>query len=327
MAFIAHRKNLFKGINKQALAIKLLESALNKNRVAPAYIFSGPQGVGQKEIALRFLEGLISGGIENTSLRRRLADFNYPDLLWVEPTYLYQGNQINKSIASQKNINLNTKPQIRLDQIRQIKSFLAKQTLEADIAMVVIEEAEAMNEAASNALLKTLEEPTNGILILLSSRLEKLISTIISRCQEIPFKPLRSNEINTEILNDWVSKEELIGAYKQELINLSNGSPEQLKYNINAFLEVPSDILPNLEHKPGNYLKALKVAKEITEKLTLDQQKWLINFLQEYFWLKEYNYSTAKKLEKLHSNLLSSIQPRVAWEVALIEISSKIYDD
>ena len=57
-----------------------------------------------------------------------------------------------------------------------------------------IDSVESMAENASNALLKTLEEPGNGVVILLSAREERLLSTIRSRCQKIPFTSLNKNE-------------------------------------------------------------------------------------------------------------------------------------
>ena len=61
--------------------------------------------------------------------------------------------------------------------------------------MVVIEDVENMAEAAGNALLKTLEEPGNSLLILITARPEKLLPTIHSRCQKIPFKYLDSDSL------------------------------------------------------------------------------------------------------------------------------------
>ena len=54
-------ENTFENISHQELAISLLLAAIKKNRIAPAYLFTGPKGVGQKEVALRFLEALTRG--------------------------------------------------------------------------------------------------------------------------------------------------------------------------------------------------------------------------------------------------------------------------
>ena len=119
--------------------------------------------------------------------RRRLEARNHPDLLWVEPTFQHQGRLFTRVEAEEAGISRKTSPQLRLEQIRSISRFLARQPVEARHGMVVIESVEAMGEASANALLKTLEEPGHGILILLSSAPERLLSTIRSRCQLIRF--------------------------------------------------------------------------------------------------------------------------------------------
>ena len=62
--------------------------------------------------------------------------------------------------------------------------------------MVLIDGVDAMAEKAANALLKTLEEPGNGLLVLISERPERLLSTIRSRCQQIPFFRLSNENIH-----------------------------------------------------------------------------------------------------------------------------------
>ena len=69
---------LFADVQGQPLATKLLESALELQRLAPAYLFSGPDGVGRRLAALRFMEGVLSGGSQDPRERRRLEERNHP---------------------------------------------------------------------------------------------------------------------------------------------------------------------------------------------------------------------------------------------------------
>ncbi|KGG13247.1 MULTISPECIES: hypothetical protein [Prochlorococcus] len=316
--------SLFEEVYYQPIAINILTEILISNKVAPAYIFSGPKGVGQKEVALRFLEGILTKDCYEPNIRKRLESLNHPDMLWVEPTYTYQGKLITQKAAKEKDISFSSKCQIRLDQVRNIKNVIGNQTIESKLSMVVIEDSELMNEPASNALLKALEDSKNVIFILISSRPEKLISTIKSRCQKIPFKPL-----NIDLMSKYFASnsKELSSSYindnKIYLINLSNGSPELLRINIDNFLEVPCKILDDLKALPVNYLEALNIAKEIAENLKIDQQIWLTNFLQQYFWSQETNFYIVKRLDALRYSLTTSIQPRIAWEVALIELTKQ----
>ena len=62
---------LFADLIGQSLAVNLLDAALRTQRLAPAYLFAGPEGVGRRLAALRFLEGVLSGGAASDRQRRR----------------------------------------------------------------------------------------------------------------------------------------------------------------------------------------------------------------------------------------------------------------
>ena len=92
---------LFEEFSNQNLATQILSASINKNHIAPAYLFTGPKGVGQKKIALRFVEGILNKDPRNLNkrnIRNRLESGNHPDFFIVEPTYLYQGKLINQSV-------------------------------------------------------------------------------------------------------------------------------------------------------------------------------------------------------------------------------------
>ena len=117
---------LFAGIEGQQQALELLTAALNQQRLAPAYLFAGPDGVGRSLTARRFLEGLCAGGAQaDLDLRRRLQQGNHPDLIWVEPTYMEKGERITATEAKERGLSKKTLPQIRLEQIREVSRYLA----------------------------------------------------------------------------------------------------------------------------------------------------------------------------------------------------------
>ena len=91
---------LFVGLVGQGQATGLLLAALEQQRLAPAYLFCGPDGVGRSIAARRFLEGVIAGPGGSASVRRRLQEGNHPDLLWVEPTYSEKGQLVPASQAA-----------------------------------------------------------------------------------------------------------------------------------------------------------------------------------------------------------------------------------
>ncbi len=154
---------LFADLLGQERAVALLRAAIVRERLAPAYLLAGPEGVGRRLAALRFLEGVLAGPSGSAHERRRLAEGNHPDLLWLEPTYSDKGELIPASKAEELGVNRRTSPQLRLEQIREVSRFLARRPVEAPGCLVVLEGVEAMAEGAANALLKTLEEPGGGV--------------------------------------------------------------------------------------------------------------------------------------------------------------------
>jgi DNA polymerase-3 subunit delta' len=91
---------------------------------------------------------------------------------------------------------------IKIDQIRALCQTLAMKPYEARMRVVLISEAQAMNPAAGNALLKVLEEPPDGtILILEANHTSDLLPTIVSRCRHIRFNPISKSNIESVLIN------------------------------------------------------------------------------------------------------------------------------
>ena len=313
----------FKDIHGQDLAIQILKSAVSKEHISPAYLFSGPEGVGRKKTAKIFIESILDKNSEKESTKRKIASSNHPDLLWIEPSYLVQGKIISQGKAKSEGISTKSQSQIRLNQIKEIIEFLGKKPLESDRSIVIIEDIEKMNESASNALLKTLEEPNAGLFILITQRSEKLLPTIRSRCQIVPFIRLNNNEVISIIKKLEFIKEinDLPNEEIKDLITFSYGSPGLYQTNLKNWLGISSELRQKLDIKLSNHIELLKLAKEITDELNIEQQLWLVNFQQNRIWEKEKNLIVVKKLEELRKQLLIYVQPRLAWEVTLLEIN------
>lgn len=111
----------------QPLAVELLERAVATNRIAPAYLFVGPFGVGKALAAGCFAEMLlISPHQDYQKACQRLYHGNHPDFLWVEPTYNDRGELITAKQAEERGLKRKTTPQIRIEQIRGIVDFLSR---------------------------------------------------------------------------------------------------------------------------------------------------------------------------------------------------------
>lgn len=311
---------LFADLVGQTLAVQLLQAAIQRCRLAPAYLFAGPDGVGRRLAARRFLEGMLTGGSGDGGLRRRLAQGNLADLLWIEPTYLHQGQLVPASQAEAQGVSRRTPPQIRLDQVREVGRFLARRPIESSRPLVVIETAEAMPEAAANALLKTLEEPGDGLLILISAAPERLLVTIRSRCQSIPFHPLSPTQIAEVFTKATSSLESAPPQDSPALLALAGGSPGALLAHRREWDRLPDGLAARLQEVPTNPLGALDLAREVSEGLEGDQQLWILNWWQTWLWHQHCNPHHMARLEVLRKHLLGHVQPRLAWEVALLEL-------
>ena len=297
-----------------------LESILKTKAFSNAYVFYGPEGIGKKQTALKFIKEIFKKYSSDLNIEEKIIANNYPDFLLIEPTYYLKGNLINRSEAE---ASKNNKQTIKIEQIRNVKTFLGQKSIESGRKIVLIDDAHLLNEAASNCLLKTLEEPANGIFILLTSRLNSLLDTIISRCQLIRFKSFSDKQLEIFIRNNLDSS--LSNIYEQlnlkDLINLANGSPGKMLNDIKIWNELPNEIKENLEFPLSDNLEILRISKIISEELDINQQIFLINFIQQKCWVKTKKKSIVKKLENLKSHLKSFIQPRLAWEVTLLKIA------
>ncbi|BAP16941.1 DNA polymerase III subunit delta' [cyanobacterium endosymbiont of Epithemia turgida] len=313
--------NPFKQLIGQPQAVKLLEQAIAKNRVAPAYLFTGPAGVGRSLGAKCFSEALLCVNIppkQQLLVQKRIRERNHPDLLWVEPTYQYQGQLITVQEAKNLGITRQIPPQIRIEQIREVTRFLNRPPLEAPRILVIIEDAQTMTEAAANGLLKTLEEPGQATLILLVLRIDQLIQTLVSRCQKITFHSLSSEDL-IKVFKEQGNEEVLQHLY---IIDIAQGSPGEAIVAYQELDNIPKELYKKIKEIPSNPIEALELSKNIAKKLDIQTQLWLIKYMQYYFWIKFNNKKILEVLEKSHLYLLSHVQSQLVWECLLLEILS-----
>lgn len=159
-------------------AVTLLRSHLLNGSIRQAYLFSGPSGVGRRTLALRFAQAINCqtppqpGQFCGTCRSCKLFEtMRHPDLEIV--------------VAEQRGGIL------RVEQIRELQHRLSLAPYEGRSRIALILRFEEANSNAQNALLKTLEEPPQRAIILLTSEdSESLLPTIVSRCELIRLRPL-----------------------------------------------------------------------------------------------------------------------------------------
>ncbi len=156
---------MFEGILGHKKQLEFLENGLERGKLAHAFIFAGPEGIGKKTIAMKLAHELIGSD----------KDF-HPDLL-----------------------EINSNEGIKIEQIRDLIYKLALKPYSAKYKVAVINHADEMTTEAANALLKSLEEPKNyTYIILITSNAQRLPKTILSRAQKITFGVLERPEEVTE---------------------------------------------------------------------------------------------------------------------------------
>ena len=152
---------------------KILENDIVNGKVSHAYLFSGLEGIGKKELALEFAKELL-----NTDNLNACIDFKYIEK--AEDSTVIKVEQIRKKLADDIHIAPAT----------------------CDRKVYIINDAHLMNEEAQNAILKTLEEPPSYVVIILITHTEQaLLTTVMSRVKEIKFSKLESLE---ELLFDTI---------------------------------------------------------------------------------------------------------------------------
>ncbi len=166
----------------QYQARNLLARTLAADRLAHAYLFCGPDGIGKKLLATTLATALNCGQAVGLSACgtckscKKFAAASHPDFLVVSPE----------------------KGAIKIAQVRALTKQLSFPPYEAEYRVVVMEDVHSMRQEAANALLKTLEEPPrNNILILCAESASQVLQTIISRCQTIPCYALTPSETAT----------------------------------------------------------------------------------------------------------------------------------
>jgi len=183
-----------------------LKNIIKNKSLANGYIFYGAEGVGKKQTAFEFIKEIFKKSSPSENVEERIINNNHPDFLIIEPdsilaTKSSKSSDIKKTVKSGSEI-------IKIAQIRNIKNFLGQKSINSEKKIVLIIDAHLLNEAASNCLLKTLEEPSNGIFILLTSQLNLLLDTIISRCQIVRFRSFSSKQIKS-FLKDYLDSSKL----------------------------------------------------------------------------------------------------------------------
>ncbi len=184
-----------------AKQLDFLRKSWEENHISHAYLFVGPHGVGKRRVAAE-LAGWVLGKSQA------------PADLAQEFQICYVEREPNEKTGKKHK-------DITIEQIHAARNYLSHHSFLNSHKLVIIDEAEFMSRSASNALLKTLEEPApQSTLILLTDDEKRLLPTIVSRCQLLRFYPVATDEIAEALKKMGVKKEEA-----ENLARLSHHRP------------------------------------------------------------------------------------------------------
>jgi DNA polymerase-3 subunit delta' len=170
-------------------AEQALLQAVRGQRLHHGWLITGPAGIGKATLAYRFARFLLAGAKGDTlqldpehSVFKRVASSGHADLLTVEIGETDEGSK---------------RKVIIVDDVRKIEDKFRRSAAEGGWRIAIIDEADLMNTAAQNALLKILEEPPPGALLLLTASAPgRLLPTIRSRVRQLALQPLGLAELD-----------------------------------------------------------------------------------------------------------------------------------
>lgn len=230
-----------------------LWQAKKADRLSHALLLVGIHGTGKTQFAENFAQALLcqemvaEDSCHHCHTCRLVTGKSHPNVLWIEPEK--DGHTI------------------KIDQIRAVGEFVYQTSLQGEYRIVIINPASQMNANAANALLKMLEEPPSGaIMILITDLSSRLPATILSRCQRIIFPPPPSSQALP-----WL-KEQLQSIGKKEevdpalVLRFTHGAPlAAIKWVQNGIISTRLKLFQTLPTLSQQEFDPIQIAATLTE--------------------------------------------------------------
>ena len=258
---------MFENIIIQDKIKKMLVNTLKNKQINHCYMFAGPQGTNKTATAVEFIKGILCNNYTEKKPCNKCVSCNkinhnnHPDVIKISPG----------------------ETSIKISQVRDMIRLMKVKPYESPYKFFLVEYTETMGIPAQNALLKSLEEPNKSVIIILicNSR-EKVLPTVLSRCQIIKFNPINKDEFNMIMRKQGISEQNAGNYY-----DITQGCIGKIQY----LLENPNVVI------------GFQVIKEFLVKIIKGQTYEIFNLSK---WIKE---------SKLSSKDITSFIIIILWEV------------
>ena len=295
----------FDGVLDQKIPKRILSGALRRNLLASAYLFYGAQGTGKWAMALELAKAINcekdSGeACDVCPSCRKIQKMIHPDVRMIFPLPSAKSEEKSQKETERYRRLKRDEPysvvryertiNIPVEQIRSMQKDVYLKPFEAKRKVVIIAEAENMHISSANSLLKTLEEPPQDTnLILTSNDANRLLPTVVSRCQQIRFSKIPTGIIEERLIRDHQVDEQKAsycasisnGSYGRALEFL-HGEKEDLRQDALNLLDVAAQ---------GQTSQSIKMVKLLLDRWDrnsiLEMLEFLISIFRDMYMLGE----------------------------------------
>lgn len=207
----------------QPIAYRTISNALLSQRISHAYLLFGPKNMAKQDMALLFAQSLVCLHPDEDGFAcgkciqcQQIEREENPDFFWLHPGGLRKGKPLTRKELEAWWKNQQSTPSskpwtVRKEDILALQDTFATSALSQEEKQIyLIEGYDQATPAASNSLLKFLEEPKDNLIgLLIVDELSNVLPTIVSRCQLIPFRARSRKALEVELSN-WIEDEEMV---------------------------------------------------------------------------------------------------------------------
>ncbi|MCK9289877.1 MAG: DNA polymerase III subunit gamma/tau [Acholeplasmataceae bacterium] len=281
-----YRPKRFSDVVGQNVIIRTLQNAILNNKVAHAYLFSGPRGTGKTSVAKIFAKAV-----------------NCEKAPSLEPCGECETCQLIEEGHLSDVIEIDAASNNGVEEIRELRDKVNYLPSFGKYKVYIIDEVHMLTQAAFNALLKTLEEPpAHVIFILATTEPNKVIPTILSRCQRFDFRGISPSDINKK----------LIEIRDNEEIDISDEALNEIALNAEGGLRDAISLLDQTVSFSGEKI-TIEDVYQVSGSVSKDNLIKLVNYLKDkdasnaFFLLNEI-IEDGKEISKIVADIIALLR-------------------